>query len=181
MALTDQHLIAHYLNGEEAAINLLIKRYQQQVRSTLAHLTKGDMVLVDDLAQETFMTAYRKLNQFEGKGHLGGWLMTIAYRCFINHCRKHGTKELLSGDAFETEVMDNMSSTAHSHLTLDIAKAMQCLSHEERFAIDLCFTQGYSHSEAARIMEMPLGTCKSHINRGKAKLKKHLKGRSDAY
>lgn len=170
ISLTDQMLLAKLpLLGRADVFGVIVERYQNQIRRTLFRLTRGNMALVDDLAQETFLQAFKKINTYSGTGHLGGWLSKIAYNCFLQHVRKDkGYAEL------DDDIADDKSAAiaTQSHVRMDIERAMLQLNLAERIAIDLCLANGFSHGEAADIMDMPLGTVKSHVLRGKAKLKK---------
>jgi RNA polymerase sigma-70 factor, ECF subfamily len=167
---TDQMLITKLsLSGQAEVFGIIVERYQKQIRRTLFRLTRGNESLVDDLAQETFLQAFKKINTFSGNGHLGGWLSKIAYNCFLQHIRRNKGHDQLSTDIADEK---SVGTTAQSLMRMDIEKAMLQLSMAERIAIDLCLANGFSHGEAADIMDMPLGTVKSHVLRGKAKLKK---------
>ncbi len=173
MSLSDQALINQFIATKwQEPMGVLISRYQRQVRSSLYRLTRGDKALVDDLAQETFLLAYLKIKDFHNKGSFGGWLSKIAYNCFLSHLRKHKPYEILSEDMVEDS---STSKTENGLLKIDLERAMLRLNINERFAIDLCFANGYSHPEAAEIMDIPLGTLKSHVSRGKEKLKLYLR------
>jgi len=174
VTLTDQMLMTKLpLSGRADVFGLIVERYQDQIRRTLFRLTRGHTALVDALAQETFLQAFKKINTYSGAGHLGGWLSKIAYNCCLQHLRKDLRTDKCH-DELEDEIADDKSAqtAAQSHMRMDIERAMLQLNLAERIAIDLCLANGYSHGEAADIMDMPLGTVKSHVLRGKSKLKK---------
>lgn len=177
MDLSDQQLIRNIRAGKAQAFDLIIARYQRPIRRSLFHLTKGDRALVDDLTQEVFILAYKNIAQFQGQGKMTAWLLKIAYRCFLAHYKRVKKSAAVIDDT--AEMPDVKAEIPKQSTVMDVAAAMALLPPAERFAIDLCFTHGYSHSEAAKIMSIPLGTCKSHIGRGKEKLKIYLKGYHD--
>lgn len=145
----------------------LVKIYQSPIRGFLRRLTKGDHSLADDLAQDSFLTAFRKITAFRNEGSFQGWLFQIAYRSFLMHKRKR-TEDQLCDDVKDD---NHNGGSATQNMKLDIERAMKGLSDDERASLTLCFTYGMSHGEAAGILGYPLGTVKSHIARGKAKLK----------
>jgi len=133
-----------------------------------------DYDLADDLAQETFVAAYQKLASFKGRGSFEGWLHKIAYNRFLQHKRDDKRKqEILSqyGDMLEVESYRYESTT---DIQLELERALSTLNHGEAAAITLCHSFGFSHQEAAAILNTPLGTVKSQIKRGKEKLKETM-------
>jgi RNA polymerase sigma factor (sigma-70 family) len=154
------------------------------VRTTLRRLTAGNHALADDLAQETFMLAYRNLKSFRQEAQFSTWLYRIATNAFLADARKR--KEELLGDrdqelaADEDEGGDrpgeHMGSDHASGATLriDMDRALAVLSDAERAAIVQCYHNDLSHEEAAVVLNCPVGTVKTHILRAKVKLKAQL-------
>jgi len=147
----------------------LVREHQSKVRAFLRRLTRGDAALADDLAQETFLEAYRKFDQYRGGGSLSSWLCAIAWSRFLMERRRRREEPL--DEMPETASPDPQDASAAK---LDLERAMARLSAEERAALTLCYAQGHSHGEAATILSMPLGTVKSHVLRGREKLKAML-------
>lgn len=166
MSASEAELIARtVIDGDHRAFGRLVQMHQSSVRRLLLRLTAGDRAMADDLAQDTFLLAYRKIAGFRATGTLAAWLYRIAYNRFLEELRKRGR-------AGEVELGDHLAAPVREPLArLDIEKAMVALTVPERAAITLCFSCGFSHPEAGRIMNMPLGTVKSHIARGKDKLR----------
>lgn len=150
--------------GNSAAFGVLVRKHQSPLRGFLLRMTKGNSALADDLAQETFLEAFRKIAQF-GKGSFFGWLCAIAYSRYLMEARKRKLESLdqdMVDDAPEAEIA--------SSAKIDLERALARLRPPERAALTLCFALGFSHEEAAAAMELPLGTLKSHVNRGREKL-----------
>ena len=167
----EQQLIANAVAcADNQSFGRLVKIYQSPIRGFLRRLTKGNHSLADDLAQDTFLTAFRKISNFRNEGSFQGWLFQIAYSSFLMNRRKR-TEEQLPEDVKDGDQVEN---TLSQNMKLDIERAMKSLSDDERATLTLCFTYGMSHGETAEIMGYPLGTVKSHIARGKAKLKVSL-------
>src|SRR5580765_5663432 len=96
--LTDAQLIARVVvHDDRHAFSELVRRHQSSVRATLRRLTAGNHALADDLAQETFLLAYRKLATFRQEAQFSTWLYRIATNAFLTDARKR--KEELLGDA----------------------------------------------------------------------------------
>lgn len=174
-----QWISAAIMNKDRKYFGLLVKEHQSTVRGYLRRLTKGDLSLSDDLAQETFLAAFRKISTFKGSGSFKGWLLSIAYRSFLQHIRKNSSNPLMkfpNNNLDDCEIED--PTTAHTSQNIinkiDIDTAISTLKKNERSALTLCYNYGLSHGEIATIMDMPLGTIKSHILRGKENLKNIL-------
>jgi RNA polymerase sigma-70 factor (ECF subfamily) len=154
--------------GDVAAFGALVRQHQSSVRGFLRRLTKGNHALADDLAQETFLEAYRKIAQFQGQGSFTGWLYAIAWSRFLMENRKRKLEPLDDMD-------ERVAPAIDPAIKLDLEKAMALLRAPERAALTLCFAMGMPHEEAAAAMGVPLGTLKSHVARGREKLKNLLK------
>lgn len=160
------------LLGNKEAFNPLVRKYQSPIRRFFLNLTMGDNALSDDLSQETFIKAYLQLNSFKGLSGFSTWLFRIAYNVFYDYIRTQKGKEEAS-----LEEVDRMfhAENDYSAENADLYAALAKLRIEERTAILLCYMEGMSHSEAAKIMQCPLGTLKSYISAGKRKLAELLK------
>lgn len=143
----------------------MLRTHQGAVRAFLRRIC-GDAALADDLAQDTFMKAYRALEQLSEPEKLRSWLFGIAYREFLNHARKRKRRRHLSQSFIEVE-----PAAVPSGQALDIERAMESLSPDCRAVVLLCLLHGLTQTEAAVATGMPLGTVKSHVTRGKTKLR----------
>lgn len=184
-AVSDAELIARALVADDRhAFAELVKRHQSSVRACLRKLTAGNHALADDLAQETFVLAWRNLKSFRQEARFSTWLYRIATNCWLADARKR--KEELLGDrvdavgdededAMTATVVDTHADHARgSSLRLDMERAMAVLSEGERAAIVQCYHNDLTHEEAAYVLGCPVGTVKTHVLRGKQKLKAAL-------
>lgn len=168
-ARIDQSLVARALLGDDRrAFEQLVRRHQGMVRAQLRRLLHGDEAAADDLAQETFLLAWRKLDQFRSEARFSTWLHRIAYACFLQTCR---TKSWAARHTQDDGMELAPAPATALDLRLDLARAMRHLSDAEQTVLLHCVQLGLSHEEAAYVLAMPLGTIKSHAMRGKAKLK----------
>jgi len=149
-----------------------VRRHQSMVRSVLRRLAKGDHVLADDLAQETFLLAWRKLPGFRFDARFTTWLYRIAFNAWLSHARKRHDV-LLDGDEREAGA-EEPAHAMQSDERLDLERALCELSDGERAAIAACYYADLTHEEAAQALGIPLGTLKTHILRGKARLRARL-------
>jgi RNA polymerase sigma factor (sigma-70 family) len=180
-AVSDAHLIARCVVGEDRhAFTELVKRHQSAVRACLRKLTAGNHALADDLAQETFVLAWRNLKSFRQEARFSTWLYRIATNCWLADARKR-KEELLGDRADQVADEDNERTQAGelavddhargSALKLDLERAMSVLSEPERAALVQCYHNDLSHEEAAFVLDCPVGTVKTHVFRAKQKLK----------
>jgi len=182
--VADAQLIARVLvHDDRHAFSELVRRYQSAVRATLRRLTAGNHALADDLAQETFLLAYRNLKTFRQEARFSTWLYRIATNAFLADARKR--KEVLLGDTEATVADDDEQGTPQTgnsgsdhtrsaNLRMDLERALAVLSDGERAAIVQCYHNDLSHEEAAYVLNCPLGTVKTHLLRGKLKLRAQL-------
>jgi RNA polymerase sigma factor (sigma-70 family) len=172
VAFSNAELIARVLvDDDRRAFGELVSRHQSQVRSLLRRLACGDQALADDLAQETFLKAYKGLHGYRGGGKFSSWLYRIAYNTFLTQkSRRRNDSEL--ADAVESEGSGH--SSRRMALRQDLLSAMKCLTPDERAAISLACGEEATHEEIAETLGWPLGTVKSHILRGKEKLRRRL-------
>ena len=174
MSFTDADLIARVLLHEDQnAFGELVRRHQSPVRGFLVKMSGGDAHTADDLAQETFLKAWRKIGTFRGEGKFSTWLFGIACNEWRMHAR--GRREIaLEEIADPPPERVQPEAPAASNLRMDLAEAMKGLTAAERAAIVLCYQNGLSHDEAAQALDCPLGTVKTNILRGKEKLRRLL-------
>jgi len=180
--VADAQLIARALVGDDRhAFAELVRRHQSAVRACLRKLTAGNHALADDLSQETFVLAWRNLKSFRQEARFSTWLYRIATNCWLADARKR--KEELLGDRDDAIADEDQGDDAaagdaahgdHARgaaLKLDLERAMAVLSEGERAAIVQCYHNDLTHEEAAYVLDCPVGTVKTHVLRGKQKLK----------
>ena len=173
MTPSDSVLIARTLESDDrAAFGELVRRHQSAVRRFLRHLTRHDAALADDLAQETFIQAYRGLAGFRGEASLPTWLLGIAHNHWRNACRRR--RDEVAWDEAIGAVAADGDPARDADLRHDLALALHHLSAEEQLALHLTYQQGLSHREISALLDWPLGTVKTHLARSKATLRHHL-------
>lgn len=135
--------------------------------------------MADDLAQETFIRAWDKLTSFSGKGSFVSWLMAIAHNQFLQAIRKSKRERRLMDDLEiekgEPAMQLDASSSATSSELPDLPKLLAILTGPEQAVMLLGYGFGFSHSEITEVTGIALGTVKSHIHRGKAKIREKFR------
>ena len=169
---SDEALVASVVTARDAAaFEALVRRHQSKVRNWLRQLTK-DSARADDLAQETFIRAWERAHTFTGRGKFASWLMKIAYNSFLQSRRGDARQARFAAAA--ASVADAEPSAPGGDEWPDLAKMLGVLSPDEQLVLVLCHAHGLSHSEVADVIDMPLGTVKSHVQRGKAKIRERF-------
>ncbi len=172
----DQHSDAYFISrvvlfNDQKAFEQLVKRYQKDVRSLLLRLTAGDHHKTDDLAQETFIRAYTYLRSFKAKARFSTWLLRIAYNIFLDSVKKEKRRKNTKLYPHQKSINPESGMDAQ----LDYTELMKILRPPERAAIHLAYISGMSHGDISKIMACPVGTVKSHISRGKNRIRTYLK------
>lgn len=170
MEMDDAALIAAISQGSEPAFNRLIDRHQQAVRTFVRGLTTRDEA--EDIAQETFLVAWKQADSFRGDASVRSWLFSIAWRKAKDGQRSWFRRSQRDTDYLEV-AGDQFDSTP-AELRVAIARALALLPLPQRAAVMLCLAHGFSHAEAAEALALPLGTVKSHVARGRDILQQAL-------
>ncbi len=168
--MNEEGLAGRAAQGDAAAFTGLVRQHQSRLRGFLRRLTKGDASLADDLAQESFLEAWRKLAQFRCEGPFAAWLLRIGWTRYLMEARRRKLEPLGESDE-PGEAPESWNQARNMDARLDLESAMRRLSPGERAGLTLCYALGYSNADASAILDMPVGTLKSHIARGRAKLK----------
>lgn len=161
------------LTGNTKAFDELVRRYQSQVRRFFLHQTLGDSQRSDDLAQDTFVKAYTAIAQFRGRSAFSTWLYRIAFNVLYDDARRRRPTAGIDDEGVQHRA--TASGGAQTALRYDLCKALALLKPAERTCITLQLIDGLPVGEIAEITQMPEGTVKSHLSRGKEKLTKYLR------
>lgn len=134
-----------------------------------------DPVAADDLVQDTLERAIRKRHLWRRRGNIRSWLYRILYNLFLDKCaagaRRNG--EICLDDAPVLQVFPDQEQQAHCR---DVAQAMQQLPPDQRAAIALTALEGLSYDEAAEVLDVPIGTLRSRLSRGREALRSLFRG-----
>lgn len=168
------------LNGQTEAFEALVVRYQKPIFTFLLGLGVSSS-LIEDIAQEVFLSAYINLKSFDSqKAQFSTWLFTIAKNKAINHLRK---KKIKAFFGFSNEGIEKFNSEAVVTGSLDnqqrreeLMQALSLLSQDHRAACVLYFYNELPIEQIAEIENCSVGTVKSRLFRAKQILKEQLKG-----
>jgi RNA polymerase sigma-70 factor, ECF subfamily len=160
-------VVALAMNGDAAAFSELVRRRQSALRNLLRRLSR-DTALADDLAQQTFLKAWRALPQLRSVGAFGAWLRRLAVNTWLEHVRA-SPPAVLAMNAEELATLPGRSESTDAQLDLD--RALAHLAPQERLCVVLAYSEGMSHGEISSATALPLGTVKSHVRRGSERLR----------
>ena len=185
---SDALLVERAVAGDQKAFELLVIKYQRRIQRLIGRMVR-DVDLVEDIAQETFIRAYRALAQFRGEAQFYTWL----YRIAVNTAKKAlmdlkrnptvSENAYKSADDDETSAIENELTSsetpdavlASKEIAEIINAAMEALPEELRQAITLREIEGLSYEEIADAMNCPIGTVRSRIFRAREAISDKVK------
>ncbi len=182
----DQHLVERVQKGERGAFDLLVSKYQRRLTRLLSRFIRDEHE-VDDVAQETFIKAYRALPNFRGESAFYTWLYRIAINTAKSYLAVIGKRPMLSGDVVNDddeamniiEQMPDLNTPETELINREIANtvehAVESLPEDLRRAITLREMEGLSYEEIAEVMNCPIGTVRSRIFRAREAIAKELR------
>jgi RNA polymerase sigma-70 factor (ECF subfamily) len=186
---TDAQLVARAQRGEQRAFELLVIKYQRRIERLVGRMVRDD-ALVQDIAQESFIRAYRALPQFRGDSAFYTWL----YRIAVNTAKKAlvdlKRDPVIPESALQMADDDDETSSrqiepsdgetpeavlASKEIALAVNAAIEALSEDLRQAITLREIEGLSYDEIADVMNCPIGTVRSRIFRAREAIAERLR------
>lgn len=184
-AASDRALVARVQAGDNTAFDLLVRKYQHRIAALIGRYV-ADWSECQDVAQETFIRAYRALRNFRGDSQFYTWLYKIAVNTaknhLVSHSRRPPTDDIDAVDAVNFESGGRLRDTdtpEHELLRQEIeqvvAEAVAALPGELRAAITLREVDGLSYEEIAQQMSCPIGTVRSRIFRAREAIDEKLR------
>ena len=186
---TDVMLVERTLAGDQSAFELLVMKYQRRVQRLIGRMVR-DVDLVEDIAQETFIRAYRALHQFRGEAQFYTWLYRIAVNTakkFLLDLKRNPT---LSESRFKSDDEGDETFWRGNEPTADetpdsllaakeiataVNRALEALPEELRQAITLREIEGMSYEDISEAMNCPIGTVRSRIFRARETISAKVK------
>ena len=170
----DEHLVRRYLDGDTNAFAILVYRHQTRVYNLCLRVI-GDPDDAADAAQEAFLTALRKLGQFRGDAAFTTWMHRVTVNACYDLLRKQRRQPLLrlatDEDRPESEpgppIPDHADEVAG---TRDAVAALASVPEEFRVALVLADIQDLPYEQIAKVLDVPIGTVKSRVHRGRVAL-----------
>ncbi len=188
-AQADALLVERVKQGDQRAFELLVVKYQRRIERLIGRIVR-DTDLVFDLAQETFIRAYRALPQFRGESAFYTWLYRIAVNTAKKAAVELGRDPVMTETALHTEDEDEETSRrrpeptdtatpdavlASKQIAATVNAAVDALSDDLRQALTLREIEGLSYEEIAAVMNCPIGTVRSRIFRAREAVAQRLR------
>ncbi len=163
----DARLVRMALSGSDAAYGRLVRRHEGAVRAFARRLL-ADPGEAEDVAQDAFVHAWSRLSRLEDPARFKSWVMGITFRKAASRTRS--LMRRLRRDGQWVQMREAVIDPA-GEAGATARQLLAMLPMDHRAALALCEGAGWSHAEAARILDQPLGTVKSNIARAKARLR----------
>jgi RNA polymerase sigma-70 factor, ECF subfamily len=177
---TDAELVASARRGSQDACRELVKRFERPIYSLVLRMVH-DPATAEDLAQEVFVKAFRRLDSYDERWKLSSWLFKIAHNTTIDHLRRGGP-ETVSLEAEEDDrgglaavladaaSADPQATAERRDLARSLERAIGRLRPEYRQAVLMFYAHGASYQDICEVTGLPLGTVKTNLHRARKEL-----------
>ncbi len=181
MMRTDAELVAAALGGSQEAFRELVLRFERPVYTLILRMVH-DASTAEDLAQEVFVKAYRRLAAYDPARKLSSWLFKVAHNTAIDHLRRASLETVPltgGGAAGEDDAGELLAVLADSsaespaaaaerrQMARALERAIASLRPEYREAVVLRYVEGQSYEEIGEVLDLPLGTVKTNLHRAR--------------
>jgi RNA polymerase sigma-70 factor (ECF subfamily) len=180
---TDEDLILAFQNGDVSAFEEIVRRYRDPLFNFVVRLL-GDAFFSEDIVQETFLRVYRNRHRYHQVAKFSTWIYTIASNLAKTELRRRKVRNFfsISSKGEDEKDYDLVDTSSDIERDVDgaikseiILKEINALPYHFKEAVLLRDIQDLSYEEISQILNVPLGTVKSRVNRGRSRLQKRLK------
>ena len=184
--IVDQKLVEKSQRGDKKAFSMLVEKYQRRLTRLLSRMVR-DQSEIEDIVQDSFIKAYRAINNFRGDSAFYTWLYRIGINTAKNHLIKLGKRPKAMND-IEIEEIENFedaqdlrnletpeNSMATKEIIASVNQTIETLPDELKEAIQLREIDGLSYEEISDLMNCPIGTVRSRIFRAREAIAEKLK------
>jgi len=183
--MTDVELVARARAGSQEAFRELVVRFERPVYSLVARMVQ-DPALAEDLAQEVFLKAYRRLDTYDPQRKFSSWLFKIAHNTTIDHLRRHALETVplaaekdderggLAAVLADAASEDPAAAAERRDLARSLERAIARLRPEYRESVVLFYVEGASYQDICEATGLPLGTVKTNLHRARKELAQHM-------
>lgn len=179
----DRQIIQEIRNGQPRRFAVLVDRHKERAL-TLAVRIIGNKEEAEELVQDSFVRAFRSLNDFRGDSRFGTWLYRIVYNLCMtkvtrrreeeNYIAEGADDDLLADVASPEEETDSLRRLQEEELHRLIGHAIERLPEKQRTVVTLFYVQEMSYEEIAQVTGQPMGSVKTHLFRGREALRQNV-------
>jgi len=176
---SDAHLVERALNGSQDAYRALMERHASAVFNLIVRMVR-EAGVAEELAQDTFVKAFGALRSFDPAYKFTNWILRIAHNTAIDYLRRRrpatvSIDEEAPGQAVIEALVDDREASpfdraAHADLRGDLEAALAQLRPEYRRMVIMRYLEDLSYEDIAEVLDLPLGTVKSHLHRARAEM-----------
>ncbi len=178
--IAERQLIGRASSGERAALRELVDRHKDRLFAFIWRMVRHHHD-AEEICQEAFLKAFASLDRYSPQYRFSTWLFTIGYRVCLNHLRR---RRFFTGEVDFSELRERspsqptgvLESKEVARLKQMVWSAVDRLTAPQRAALLLFYRQDLNCQEIARVMEIPVATVKSHLHRGRNRLRELLEG-----
>jgi RNA polymerase sigma-70 factor (ECF subfamily) len=183
--LSDAEVVARALDGRQEAYREIVVRYERPVFSLVARMLQ-DPGAAEDLAQEVFIKAFRRLDTYDPQRKFSSWLFKIAHNTTIDHLRRHSPETVpletdkdderrgLASVLPDAAAEDPLAAAERRDLARALERAIARLRTEYRESVVMFYLEGASYQEICEVTGLPLGTVKTNLHRARKELAQHM-------
>jgi RNA polymerase sigma factor (sigma-70 family) len=176
---SDAELVERALHGSQDAYRALMGRHASAVLNVIARIVR-EAGAAEELAQDTFVKAFGALRSFDPAYKFSNWILRIAHNTAIDYLRRRrpdtvSIDEESPGQAVTEALVDDREASpfdraAHADLRADLEKALAAIRPEYRRMVVMRYLEDLSYEDIAEVLDLPLGTVKSHLHRARAEM-----------
>lgn len=171
---TEQHLVDLLKKKDQHVLSILYDKYGQALFGVIYRIVKNQQI-AEEVLQTSFFKIWSKgANYDPKKGRLFTWMLNIARNTAIDSTRSKAYKEGLKSDTLDINKIDKGINNELKTDLIGLSDFTKHLNKEQKAVIDLIYFRGYSHTETAKELNMPLGTVKSKVRAAIKLLRKHM-------
>jgi RNA polymerase sigma-70 factor (ECF subfamily) len=170
----DSDLVERCLNGDLGAFEEVYRQHSTRLYN-LAFRMVGNAADAEDLLQDIFLTAYRKLDSFRGAAALGTWLYRLGMNVCLDRLRSKAARQDQATDTLDERLgKTTQSNTLGSVSRIDLERAIESLPEGSRAAFLLHDVEGFDHHEVGQILGVAEGTSKSQVHKARLRIREFL-------
>jgi RNA polymerase sigma-70 factor (ECF subfamily) len=180
----ERRLIELAAEGDQDAASGIIRHHQQSLYAYMLRMS-GRPDVAEDIVQDAFVRVLTHLERFDPRYRFSTWLFTIAKRLYVNACQKHKPRydsEIVSswkGDGEHVAANTAIGDEVRSNIQVALQESLESLTDVQKEVVLLFHQQGWSIALIADYLDMPEGTVKSHLHRGRKRLRTLIESRQD--